>query len=65
MRKNKQYIVTVELSHESFGGHDHKDGNAYYEVVAMNEASASKKALKENSGGYEKRVKSVRLKETY
>ena len=55
----KKFIVTIELSHESFGGYDHKDGTETYEVDARNEASARKKAMKlskNKGGGYSRQI---------
>ncbi len=51
----KTYTVTVELSHESFGGYDHKDGRYDYVVTAKDRGDAKKKALKiskSKGGGY-------------
>ena len=43
--RTKPYFVTIEFSHESFGGYEHKDGRKDYTVRALNRESAKKKAL--------------------
>ncbi len=55
----KTFKVTIALSHESFGGYDHSDGNVIKTVKAKNQKSAESKAIKEVGGGYEKRVISI------
>lgn len=60
----KDYIVTVNFSHESYGGYDHNDGDEEFHVRARNEKSAKTKALiaaYDRGGGYHREVKSVRL----
>ena len=43
--KNKRFIVTMQLWHESFGGYNHRDGEKTIEVLAKNEESACDKAV--------------------
>ncbi len=42
----KKFNVTVQYSHESFGGYTHRDGSEIFLVEARNHDSARKKALK-------------------
>lgn len=61
----KTYIVTIGLSHESFGGYDHNDGEEKIEVKALNVTSAGKKGLaisRKDCGGYSIRPKEVQNK---
>jgi hypothetical protein len=44
----KKFHVRVALSHESFGGFDHKDGVDIFVVDAKDKKSAEKKALAES-----------------
>jgi len=62
----KDYIVTVAYSHESFGGYDHNDGEEDFEVKAMNDDVAKRKALalaRKDCGGYEVRTIYTRTKQ--
>ena len=62
----KDYIVTVAYSHESFGGYDHNDGEEDFEVKAMNDDVAKRKALdlaRKDGGGYDARATYVRTKQ--
>lgn len=55
----KEYLVTVNLSHESFNGYEHNDGNVEYIVRAKNKSSAENKVekfYKKEGGGYYKRI---------
>jgi hypothetical protein len=62
----KTYIVTVSLSHESYNGYDHNDGNEKYEVQAINKEVAGRKgremAEKSCSGVYLVKLKGVQNK---
>ena len=58
----KKYKVTITLSHESFGGYDHNDGEKEYFVEARNWSSARKKVFKiidKEKGGYEHTLKEI------
>ena len=55
----KEFIATVEISHESFGGYTHKDGQETYIVRAKNKTSAVSKVkrhIRKMGGGYCRRV---------
>lgn len=55
----KEFLVTVNISHESFNGYDHNDGNVEYIVRAKNTSSAEnkvKKHFKKEGGGYYRRI---------
>jgi len=61
----KTFIVTIQLSHESYNGYDHKDGHLNYEVKARNADSArnkAKKLAKKTAPQYERDVISVSKK---
>ena len=61
----KTYIVTIALSHESFGGYDHNDGEETFEVKAINCEVAGRKGLalaRKDGGGYETKLKKVQNK---
>lgn len=60
----KRYVVVLEMSHESFGGYDHKDGTCTINVEARSPKEAGDKAVtkaRQGGGGYAYEVISTSL----
>jgi hypothetical protein len=59
----KNYRFNYEVYHESFGGHDHRDGEGFVDIKASNEIIAHKKfnviSKKKYKGGYWTKIISV------
>jgi len=45
----KTFKVTLDLFHESFGGHDHRDGSKTLTIKARNNLTVRSKAMKQIS----------------